>query len=91
MRKSKFVMLLAAASFAFVATSAIVYASDSDGSSGSMLGRGMMGRGMMGGGHMMGMSQMMRHCGDMMRSDRGSGRPNEQWRDGQSPAPEDGN
>jgi hypothetical protein len=37
------------------------------------------------------MGMMMGHCGDMMRGDRGSGRPNEQWRDGRSPAPNDHN
>ena len=93
MRKSKLMTLLAAASFAVIASSAMVYASDSDGSSSSMMGRGgMMGRGMMGGGGMAGRtSQMMGHCGSMMQSDRGSGRPNEQWRDGKSPAPDDNN
>jgi hypothetical protein len=89
MRKSKLVLLLATALFTVTALSAVVYARDSDDTSGSMMGGGMMGRGMTGGGHMMGM--MMGHCGDMMRGDRGSGRPNEQWRDGRSPAPNDHN
>jgi hypothetical protein len=86
MRKSALTLLLAASFFTLTAASAIVHARDSDGSSGSMMGHGMMGRGMMGGGDMMGMSRMMGHCGDMMR---GSGRPNEQWRGGRSPAPDD--
>ena len=86
MRKSKLALLLAAALFTVAAMSAVVYARDSDDMSGSMMGGGRMGRGMMRGG-MMGM--MTGHCGDMMRGDRGSGRPNEQWRDGRSPAPND--
>jgi hypothetical protein len=89
MRKCKLALLLAAALFTVVAMSPVVYARDSDDTSGSMMGGGMMGRGMMGGEHMMGM--MTGHCGDMMRGDRGSGRPNEQWRDGRSPAPNDHN
>ena len=84
MRKFKLAALFAAALFTAVATSTVVNARDSDDASGSMMGRGMMR-----GGHMMGM--MTGHCGDMMRGDRGSGRPNEQWRDGRSPAPNDHN
>ena len=83
MRKSKLALLLAAAFVAVTAMSAIVYASE--GSSGSMTGRGMMG------GSMMGMSRMMGHCGDMMGDNRGSNRPNDQWRDGRSPTPDDHN
>jgi hypothetical protein len=89
MRKSKLTALFAAVLFTVVAMSAVVYARDSGDASGSMMGGGMMGKGTMGGGHMMGM--MMGHCGDMMRGDRGSGRPNEQWCDGRSPAPNDHN
>jgi hypothetical protein len=89
MRKFKLAALFATALFTVTTVSAVVYARDSDDMSGSMTGGGMMGRGMMGGGHMMG--TMMGHCGDMMRGDRGSGRPNEQWRDGRSPAPNDHN
>jgi hypothetical protein len=91
MRKSNPALLLAIAFFAVIAMSAMVYARDADGSSGSMMGSGMMGGGMMGGGHMMGMSRTMGHCGNMMGNDRGSGRPNEQWRDGRSPTPDDDN
>ena len=79
MRKSKVVTPLAAVFLVVIATSAMVYARDADGSSGSMMGGGMMGR----------MSRMMGHCGDMMGNDRGSGRPNDQWRDGRSPTPDD--
>jgi hypothetical protein len=86
MRKSALTLLFATTFFTVAAVSATVYARDSDDSSGSMMGHGMMGRGMMGGGHMMGMSRMMRHCGDMMQ---GNGRPNEQWRDGRSTAPDE--
>jgi hypothetical protein len=82
MRKSKLVLLLATALFTVTALSAVVYAHDSDETSGSMMGGGMMGRGMMRGGHM---GMMMGHCGDMMQGNYGSGRPNEQWRDGRSP------
>jgi hypothetical protein len=92
MRKSAMTLLLATTFFAITAVSAVVYARDSDASSGSMMGHGMMGGGMMGGGHMMGgqMGRMMEHCGAMMQGDdRGSGRPNEQWRDGRSPAPDE--
>lgn len=75
--------LLFAAVFTIAAMSAaMVYARDSDDTSSSMMRGGMMGRGMMK------MSRMMGHCGDMMGNDRDSGRPNEQWRDGQSPAPD---
>lgn len=93
MRKSNLAVLLAAF-FAVIVTSAMVYARDSDGSSGSMMGGGMMsggmmGRGMMGQGTMGRMSQMMGHCGDMMRDHAGSGHPNEQWRGGRSPTPND--
>jgi hypothetical protein len=87
MRKSTLTLLLATTFFTLTAASAITYARDSDGSSGSMMGHGMMG-----GGHMMGgqMSRMMGQCGAMMQgNDRGSGRPNEQWRDGRSPAPDE--
>jgi len=77
MRKSAQTLLLATTFFTLTAVSAVVYARDSDGSSGSMMGHGMMG------GQM---SRMMGHCGDMMQ---GNGRPNEQWRDGRSPAPDE--
>jgi hypothetical protein len=81
MRKFKMALLFAAALFTVIATSAVVYARDSDGAPSSMMGGGMIGR----------MSRMMSHCGDMMRGDRGSARPNEQWRDGRPPAPNDHN
>jgi len=83
MRKSALTLLLATTFFTLTAVSAVVYARESDGSSGSMMGHGMIG-----GGHMMGgqMSRMMGHCGDMMQ---GNSRPNEQWRDGRSPAPDE--
>jgi hypothetical protein len=86
MRKSNLALLLAAALFIVVATSAMVYARDSDDTS-----RSMMSGGMMGGRHMMGTSRTAGHCGGMMGNDRGSGRPNDQWRDGRSPAPDDRN
>jgi hypothetical protein len=91
MRKFKLAVLFAAALFTVAATSAVVYARDSDDASGSMMGGGMMGRGMMSDGMMGRMSRMMSHCGDMMRGDHGSGRPNEQWRDSRPPAPNDHN
>jgi len=91
MRKSNLALLLAAALFTVIATSAMVYARDSDDTSRSMMSGGMMSGGMMGGGHMMGMSRTAGHCGGMMGNDRGSGRPNDQWRDGRSPAPDDRN
>jgi|GEM_PF-2221923 len=91
MRRSTLALLLAVISFAVTAVSAIVYARDPEGSSGSMMGGGMMGGGMMDGGMMGGgmmgrmMSGMMGNADAMMhRSSRG-GRPNEQWRnDGRS-------
>ena len=52
-----------------------LYAEGSQVSSGSMIGHGTMG-----GGHMMGMSRMMDRCGEMMQGNRGSSRPNDQWR-----------
>jgi hypothetical protein len=91
MRNVKLALLLATAIFAVTATSAMVYARDSDDTSGSMMRGGMMGRGMMDDRHMMGMSRMMGHCGDRMGNDRSSDRPNDQWRDGRSPAPDDRN
>lgn len=80
MRKSKRALLLGATVLAVTALPAILHARDSNGPSGSMMG----GRTMMGGG-------TMGHCGDMMRSDRGSSRPNDQWRGGRSPTPDDHN
>lgn len=81
MGKYKLTLLVAAVLFALTPVAATVYAQNSDGASGSMMGRGMMGRGMMGGGMMGSRNGMMGHCGGMMRGDRGGGRPNEQWRD----------
>lgn len=60
-----------------------LYAHESSKSGGSMMGSGMMGQGGMMG--MMGqMSEMMEGCNKMMQSmhQGGSGRPNEQWREG---------
>jgi hypothetical protein len=80
MRKSTAAILFASILFIDAMTAPALYAEGSQASSGSM----------MGGGHKGG-SRMMSHCGGMMQSDSGSGRPNDQWRDGRSPTPDDHN
>ncbi len=67
-------------------TGPALYAEGTDDLHGSMMGQGMMG-----GGHMKGMSRMMGHCADMIQNNGNTGRPNEQWRDGQSRTPDDHN
>jgi len=76
-----------------------LYAHDSQGSSGSMMGSGMMGQGGMMGGGMMGMMNMMSNmmsgkgqmaqgCSQMMQGmqgGHGTQRPNEQWRPKETP------
>ena len=76
MRKLKVVLLLASSLFAAAAASAIVYAEPVD--SHSMMGGSTMGR----------MGGMMEHCSAMMSGGTGHGRPNEQWRNHPSPAPD---
>jgi len=76
MRKLKVVLLLASSLFAAAAASAIVYAEPVH--SHSMMGGGTMGR----------MGGMMEHCSAMMSGGTGHGRPNEQWRNHPSPAPD---
>jgi hypothetical protein len=81
MRKHLKVLLVASTLAAGLAAAPALYAHDSDGAGGSMMGRGMM----MGQGGMMGqMSSMMENCSQMMQAMRGDGhepaRPNEQWR-----------
>ncbi len=75
MHKQKRTLALALVLFGALAAAPAVYAGESHGSHGSMMGRGMMG------GHGMGMmnqmSRMMDQCGAMMR---GNERPNDQWR-----------
>lgn len=84
-----------------LAAAPALYAHDSRGSSGSMMGSGMMGQGGMMGG-MMGMMNMMSNmmsgrsemaqgCSQMMQGMQGGGsqRPNEQWRP--QPTPDKGN
>lgn len=84
MRKHLKTLLVASTLAAGVAAAPTIYAHDSNGSDGSMMGRGMMGQdGMMG---MMGqMSSMMENCNEMMQaqkdSETGGQRPNEQWRE----------
>jgi hypothetical protein len=77
--------MLAFATFSVAALVMVpaLYAHDDQGPSSSMMRGGMMGRGTMGG--MMG-RMMMNHCGAMMRGDRASDRPNDQWRYPRSPA-----
>jgi hypothetical protein len=91
MRKRLKTLLVALTLAAGLAAAPAIYAHDSDGAGGSMMGRGMMGQGGM--MDMMGQMSggMMELCNEMMqRMDHGHGaqRPNEQWGDRQ-PAPQD--
>jgi hypothetical protein len=86
MRKHLKTLLVASILAAGLAAAPAIYAHDSDGAGGSMMGRDMMGQ-----GGMMGMmGGMMEHCNEMMQAmdDGHAHRPNEQWRDRQ-PAPQD--
>jgi hypothetical protein len=64
-----------------LAAAPAIFAHDSDGADGSMMGRGMMGQG----GMMGQMSSMVESCNQMMQAMKGDGhepaRPNKQWRD----------
>jgi len=81
MTKPTRILVLAAMLLATVAAAPALYADDSHGLHGSMMGRGTMGGSGMMGGHGMGMmnemSRMMDQCGAMMQ---GNERPNDQWR-----------
>jgi hypothetical protein len=80
MTKPTRILVLAVMLLATVAAAPALYAEDSHGSRGSMIGRGMMGGSSMMSGHgmgMMNMSRMMDHCSAMMQ---GNERPNDQWR-----------
>jgi hypothetical protein len=81
MRKHLKTRLVASMLAAGLAAAPAIYAHDSDGAGGSMMGRGMMGQG----GMMGQMSSMMENCSQMMQAMMGDGhepaRPNEQWRD----------
>ena len=84
MRKNLKTLLVASILAAGLAAAPAIYAHNSDGASGSIMGRGMMGQGGMMG--MMGqMSSMMENCSQMMQAMMGdgdaTGRPNDQWRD----------
>lgn len=72
MRKHLKSLLVASMLAAGLAAAPAIYAHDSDGAGGSMMGRGMM-------------SSMMENCSQMMQAMMGDGhepaRPNEQWRD----------
>ena len=76
-------LLLASTLAAGLAAAPALYAHDSDGAGGSMMGRGMMGQ----------MSSMIENCSQMMQAMMGDGhepaRPNEQWRN-RSPRQPDG-
>ena len=84
MRKSTKILAAAGLLVAGLAAAPALYAHESGGAGGSMMGQGMMG--------MMGeMTEMMAGCSEMMQSMRqgGSGAPNEQWRQdtpGQAPS-----
>jgi membrane protease subunit (stomatin/prohibitin family) len=75
MRKHRKTLLVASTLALGLAAAPALYAHDSDGADGSMMGRGMMGQ----------MSSMMKNCSQMMQAMMGDGqepaRPNEQWRD----------
>jgi hypothetical protein len=79
-RKSIKTLAVTSTVVAGLAAAPALYAHDSDGRGSSMMGPGMMGQG----GMMGQMSEMMEGCNKMMQSMNrgGSGRPNEQWRNG---------
>jgi hypothetical protein len=88
MRKSLTAIAVTSVLIVGAAGVSALYAEESPGSSGPMMGRGMMGqRGMMGRSGMMDSSGMAEHCGSMMQS-RDGGRPNDQWRR-RAPRPDD--
>jgi membrane protease subunit (stomatin/prohibitin family) len=74
MQKHRKTLLVASTLALGLAAAPAIYAHDSDGAGGSMMGRGMMGQ----------MSSMMENCSQMMQAMMGNGhepaRPNEQWR-----------
>jgi hypothetical protein len=74
MQKHRKTLLVASTLALGFAAAPAIYAHDSDGAGGSMMGRGMMGQ----------MSSMMENCSQMMQAMMGNGhepaRPNEQWR-----------
>ena len=87
MRKNLKTLLVASTLAAGLAAAPAIYAHDSDGASGSMMGRGMMGAGRHDG-------QMSSMDGELQSDDAGDdgdghepARPNEQWRG--EPAPQD--
>jgi hypothetical protein len=84
MRNGKRSLVFAAVAAAALIAAPALYAQDTQGPSGSMMRGGMMGGGMMGG-----MSRMMDHCGSMMQGGSRTERPNDQWRRGARPAPQD--
>jgi hypothetical protein len=79
MQKHRKTLLLASTLALGLAAAPAIYAHDSGGTGGSMMGRGMMGQG----GMMGQMSSMMENCSQMMQAMKGDGhgpaRPNEQW------------
>lgn len=81
MRRHLKALFVAATLGAGLAAAPAIYAHDSSGSDGSMMGRGMMGKdGMM--GMMEQMNSMMENCNEMMQAmmaGDGAERPNEQW------------
>ena len=89
MHKLKRTLALAVVLLGALAAAPALYADDSHGSHGSMMGRGMMGGSGMMGGHGMGMMnqmrQMMDQCGGMMQGSSRGHRPNDQRRH-QTPA-----
>ena len=80
MRKNLKTLLVVSTLAAGLAAAPAIYAHDSDGAGGSMMGRGMVGQG----GMMGQISSMMENCSQMMQAMMGDGResarPNEQWR-----------
>ena len=74
MQKHRKTLLVASTLALGLAAAPAIYAHDSDGAGGSMMGRGMIGQ----------MSSMMENCSQMMQAMMGNGhepaRPNEQWR-----------
>jgi len=84
MRKSIKTFAVALTLVTGLAAAPAIYADESAGSKGSMMGSGMMGQGGM--MNMMGqMNQMMKNCNKMMKSmmdKKDSAKPNMQWRKG---------
>jgi hypothetical protein len=81
MRKHPKALLVVSTIIVGIVAGPAIYADDSGGGDGSMMGRGMMGQG----GMMGQMTSMMEGCNDMMQAmmenEHGARQPNEQWQE----------